>query len=78
MSQQQVESSQTRDGTHVCCIARQILNYWTTRKAPKLSKMNVYMVFSLGKKRKYFHLFTFFIPPPLNLASFWVSDAQCY
>ena len=52
MSQQQVESSQTREGTPVCCIARQILNYWTTREAPKLLKMNVYMVFSLGKKKE--------------------------
>ena len=36
MSQEQVESSQIRDETRVCCIARQILNYWTTREAPKL------------------------------------------
>ena len=26
-----VESSQTRDPTHVLCIGRQILNHWTTR-----------------------------------------------
>ena len=70
MSQQQMESSQTRNGTRVCCIARQILNYWTTREAPTFFKMNIYMVFSLGTERKYFRFFTFFIPPPLNLASF--------
>ena len=29
-----VGSSQIRDGTSVCCIARQILNYWTTKEAP--------------------------------------------
>ena len=29
-----VGSSQIRDGTSVCCIARQILNYWTTMEAP--------------------------------------------
>lgn len=27
-------SSPTRDGTSVHCIARQILNHWTTRKVP--------------------------------------------
>ena len=36
MSQEQVESSQIGDETCVRCIARQILNYWTTREAPKL------------------------------------------
>ena len=29
---QHVESSQTRDGTHVPCIGRQILSHWTTRE----------------------------------------------
>ena len=29
----QVGSSQTRDQTHIPCIARQILNRWTTREA---------------------------------------------
>ena len=29
---QHVESSQTRDGTHVPCIGRQFLYYWTTRE----------------------------------------------
>ena len=29
-----VGSSQTRDQTHVPCIGRQILNYWTTSGAP--------------------------------------------
>ena len=28
-----VGSSRTRDGTGVCCVARQILNCWTTREA---------------------------------------------
>ena len=28
-----VESSQTRDRTHVPCIGRQILNHWTSREA---------------------------------------------
>ena len=28
-----VGSSQTRDWTHVPCIARRILNHWTTREA---------------------------------------------
>ena len=27
-----VESSLTRDQTHIPCIGRQILNYWTTRE----------------------------------------------
>ena len=31
---QHVESSQTRDQTHVPCIGRQIPNHWTTREAP--------------------------------------------
>ena len=26
--------SRTRDGTHVPCISRRILNYWTTREVP--------------------------------------------
>ena len=30
-----VESSQTRDGTHVPCIGRQILNHCATREVPK-------------------------------------------
>ena len=29
-----VESSQTRDQTHVLCIGRWILNHWTTREVP--------------------------------------------
>ena len=29
-----VESSQTRDQTHVLCIGRQILTYWTTKEVP--------------------------------------------
>ena len=29
-----VLSSLTRDGTHVPCIARQMLNHWTTREVP--------------------------------------------
>ena len=33
---QHVGSSQTRDWTHVLCIAWQILNHWTTREAPSL------------------------------------------
>ena len=31
-----MEFSQTRDRTHVACIARQILNHWTTREVPRL------------------------------------------
>ena len=31
-----VESSQTRDQTHVPCIGRRILNHWTTREVPDL------------------------------------------
>ena len=31
---QHVESSQTRDQTHVPCIGRQILYHWTTREFP--------------------------------------------
>ena len=30
-----VESSQTRNQTHVHCIGRQILNHWTNREALK-------------------------------------------
>ena len=29
-----VESSWTRDGTHVLCVGRRIFNHWTTREAP--------------------------------------------
>ena len=29
-----VESSQTRDRTHVPCIGRWILNHWSTREVP--------------------------------------------
>ena len=32
-----MESFQTRDWTHVPCIGRQILNYWTTSKVPALT-----------------------------------------
>ena len=32
---QHVESSKTRNRTHVPCIGRQILNHWTTREAQK-------------------------------------------
>ena len=38
-----VESSWTRDLTHVPCIVRQILNHWTTREVPRLN-----LVTSLG------------------------------
>ena len=31
-AQQNVESSETRDQTHVPCTGRQIINHWTTRK----------------------------------------------
>ena len=34
VTQWQVESSQTRDQTHISCIGRWILNHWTTRKVP--------------------------------------------
>ena len=33
MAPQHVGSSQTREGTGVLCIARWILNHWTTREA---------------------------------------------
>ena len=29
-----VGSSQIRDGTHVPCVGRWILNHWTTQEAP--------------------------------------------
>ena len=32
---QHVESSLTRDGTHVSCIGRRILYHWTTREVPR-------------------------------------------
>ena len=31
-----VESSLLRDETHVLCISRQIINYWTTKGSPKV------------------------------------------
>lgn len=31
-----VESSLLRDETHVLCISRQIINYWTTNGSPKV------------------------------------------
>ena len=34
VAQRHVESCQTRDQTGVPCIARWILNHWTTREAP--------------------------------------------
>ena len=32
-----VESSLTRDGSHVPCIGRCILNQWTTRESPHVA-----------------------------------------
>ena len=43
-----VESSQTRDGTHVPFIAKWILNHWTTRKVPHYFlnfKKSIYFIF---------------------------------
>ena len=31
---QHVESSQTRNPTHIPCMGRRILNHWTTREVP--------------------------------------------
>ena len=36
-----VESSQTRDQTHVPCIGRQILYHWTAREVPELTLKQV-------------------------------------
>ena len=33
-------SSPNRDGTHVPCTGRQILNHWTTREVPLLPALN--------------------------------------
>ena len=37
-----VGSSQTRDRTHVPCIGRRILNYWTTREVPACMFKNTF------------------------------------
>ena len=37
--QRHVESSQTRDQTHVPCIGSQILNPWTTREVPEVTSV---------------------------------------
>ena len=37
VARRHVESSQTRDLTHVACIGRQVLNYWTTKEVPDLA-----------------------------------------
>ena len=39
---QYLESSQSRDRTHVPCIGRQIPNHWTTRKVPQSILTKVY------------------------------------
>ena len=33
-------SSPTRDQTHILCIARWILNYWTTRKVSSVQQLS--------------------------------------
>ena len=38
-----VESSQTRDQTHVPCIGRWILKYWATREVPDLMFYQVWV-----------------------------------
>ena len=40
-------SSQTRDQTHISCIARQTLNLWTTREIPDLQLLVVFRPFKL-------------------------------
>ena len=37
-----VESSQTKDQTHVPCIGRQIPNHWTTREIPEVLLLFIY------------------------------------
>ena len=39
-SPRHVGSSQTRDGSCVPCIGRQILNHWSTREVPSLKDLN--------------------------------------
>ena len=46
VAQQHVGSSQTRDRTHVPCIARWILSHSTTRKAPSLYVNYIYIKLS--------------------------------
>ena len=41
-----VGSSQTRDGTRVSCIGRQILYHWATREAPNFTVLRVAVQFS--------------------------------
>jgi len=38
---QHVESSQTRDQTHVPCIGSWILYYWTAREVPEIVKQKM-------------------------------------
>ena len=44
---QHVGSSRTRDRTGVPCIARQILNHWTTREAPIFLSMCMYHTYKI-------------------------------
>ena len=53
-------SSPTRDWTHILCIARQILNHWTTKEVPSLlcirpSSNNDFHHHPDKKKQQYFH-----------------------
>ena len=47
VSLQHVESSLTRDRTHVSCIGRQTLNHWTTREVLKDTLLFVLWIFQL-------------------------------
>ena len=52
-----VESSQTRDRTHVPCISRQILDHWTTREVPRHAFTTVFLGYLISiKKNREFEL----------------------
>ena len=81
VARQHVASSQTRDRTHVPCIARWILSHSTTRKAPSLYVDYTYIKLSslilnpctitlgLWQLQNRYHFFPFLYPLPFFVAS---------
>ena len=64
---QHIGSSQTRDCTGVPCIARWILNLWTTREAPKLVNF-LYSHFNIedGRKKTLWYIMLYYFKKGKN------------
>ena len=62
-------SSQTRDQTYVPCVARQILNYWTTMEIQTILRKYFVLFIIFFKGYSYFDiLFFFFLTKPNTLS----------